>query len=685
MLSRDKVKNIGIIAHIDAGKTTVTERVLFFTKKEYKIGEVHEGTAKMDWMEEEQERGITITAACTTVFWNDVCLNIVDTPGHVDFTAEVERSLRVLDGVVVVFSAVEGVEAQSETVWHQSDRYNIPKISFINKMDRLGADFNRTVDEIEQRFDIIPLPLQIPVFDGDTFTGMVDLLEEKAYRIPDIADFDNIEEIPVPEELEEECAFKREHIFEVLSEHDDEFCEAYLEGDGIDPDLIRKVIKKLTLENVISPVLCGSALKNKGVRFLLDAVVAYLPAVSDIESFEGMTPGSEDKITITADESAPFSALAFKVSHDVHGSLTYMRVYSGGFKPKKRIYNSTRDRIEKPSLIYRMHSSSRESIEEAVAGDIVAVVGLKFTITGDTLCTKDEPVLYEALHFPETVVSQSIEPATSSDEEKMDQVLTLIAQDDPTFTYRMDAETGQMLISGMGELHLEVITHRITKEYNLDVRVGNPNVSYRESITGEGVGEAEFQTQAGDTERYAYVKLRLDPAPKGSEFTMSNELVLPGFPPDFFEAVEEGVRDSLASGPILGYPVINCKAALVQVKMKSPQSDATAFRSAASMAFREAIQNGCPVLLEPFMKVVATAPEEYVGELINLFTSKRGEVVTSEVKGTLRIVEVLAPLKELFGFASIFRSATQGRGHFSMEPKEFRPLPEKLRKETSFF
>ncbi|MFC1479063.1 elongation factor G [Planctomycetota bacterium] len=691
MDSRDKVRNIGFIAHIDAGKTTVTERVLFFTKKEHRIGEVHEGTAKMDWMDEERERGITITAACTTVFWKDTCLNIVDTPGHVDFTAEVERSLRILDGVVVVFSGVEGVEAQSETVWHQSQRYNVPKICFVNKLDRVGADFERVVEEIDSKFNIMPLTLQVPICSDLEFTGLVDLVTEKAYEIPEDPDGD-IKEIEIPADLVDECRIKREFIVETISEYDDDLLEMYLEGKDISPEHMKPIIKKLTVQNKVAPVLCGSALKNRGVRFLLEAVIDYFPPVSELNSVEGTDRDTGKKVNRELSVEAPFSALAFKVHNDMHGGITYLRIYSGKLEGKGRIYNSTRDRIEKISHIFRMHASHREIIPQAVAGDIVAVAGLKFTVTGDTLATKDDPIIYELLHFPETVISMSIEPSTSEDEAKMEEVLTLISQDDPTFKFRMDNETGQMLVSGMGELHLEVITHRILSDYNLKVRVGKPHVSYRETVSKAGIGEAEFATQIGDAIRYAKVTLKAEPEKRGSGLVFENGLNLPVFPDIYIEAIQQGIKDSVEAGTILGYPVIDIKVTLTDARIKTPGSDEISFRSAASMAFRDALKNGSPVLLEPFMKIVVIAPPEYVGDLINFFNSKRGEIESSDIKkgsfegaAEMRIIEALSPLKEMFGFSSKFRSITQGRGYFTMEPKEYREIPEKLRKETSFF
>jgi len=691
MISRDKVRNIGFIAHIDAGKTTVTERVLFLTKKEHRIGEVHEGTAKMDWMEEERDRGITITAACTTVFWEDSCINIVDTPGHVDFTAEVERSLRILDGAVVVFSGVEGVEAQSETVWHQSRKYNVPKICFINKLDRTGADVDRVIKEIGSKFDIIPLQLQVPIYTDSEFTGIVDLVSNRAFEIPEDLAADIMEQ-EIPDTIAQKCAEKREYLIETLSEHDDELLEMYLEGKEIRPEKLNPPIKKLTVQNRAAPVLCGAALKNRGVRFLLNAVMDYFPSVSELGSVGGADKKTGEKMSRELSIDTPFSSLAFKVYNDVHGGITYLRIYSGILEPKGRIYNSTRDRIEKVSRIFRMHASHREIIPRAVAGDIVAVAGLKFTVTGDTLTAMDSPIIYELLHFPETVISMSIEPSTSEDESKMEDVLKLISRDDPTFEYRMDKETGQMLISGMGELHLEVITHRILNEYNLKVRVGKPRVSYRETVTKTGTGEVEFDSQIGDTSRYAKVALKVEPGERGSGLVFENGMDLAVFPENFIQAVKDGIEDSIEAGTILGYPVIDVRATLTNARIKAPGSDEIAFRTAAGNAFRKALKDGAPALLEPFMKLVVVVPPEYVGDVINFVNSKRGEIESSDIKkgsfegaAAKRIIEALAPLKELFGFSSKFRSVTQGRGYFTMEPKEYREIPEKLRKETSFF
>ena len=586
---------------------------------------------------------------------------------------------------------MEGVEAQSETVWYQSQRYHVPKICFVNKLDRTGADFSRVVGEIESRFPIIPLPLQMPIYTDSEFTGLVDLVEWKAYDIPEDPDED-VREQDIPENIIDDCRKKREQIIDTLSEHDDRILEMYVEGTPISAEHLKPLLKKLTVQNIISPVLCGAALKNRGVRFLADAVIDYIPPVSELDAVRGTDPETGKSITQKLTPDAYFSGLAFKVYNDVHGGITYLRIYSGKLKAKGRIYNSTRDRIEKISRIFRMHASHREIIPEAVAGDIVAVAGLKFTVTGDTLTVKENPIVYEVLHFPETVISMSLEPSTSEDESKMEDVLQLISKDDPTFSYRMDSETGQMLISGMGELHLEVIAHRILKDYNLKIKTGKPRVSYRETVAQTGVGEAEFDSQIGDTVRYAKVTLQVEPGERRSGFEFENGLSVPVFPETFIQAVKQGIEDSLEAGTVLGFPVIDIKVTLIDAHMKSPGSDEIAFRSASGMAFREALKNGSSVLLEPFMKVVAVAPPEYIGDIISFFNSKRGEIVSSDIKkgsfegaAEMRIVEAMAPLKELFGFSSKFRSITQGRGYFSMEPKEYREISEKLRKKTSFF
>ncbi|MFH1706462.1 MAG: elongation factor G [Planctomycetota bacterium] len=680
-----RVRNIGIIAHIDAGKTTVSERILFFTGREHRIGEVHDGTTTTDWMEEERARGITITAACTTVMWKDHCINIVDTPGHVDFTAEVERSLRVLDGAVVVFAGVEGVEAQSETVWHQSDRYHVPKIAFINKLDRVGADFDRVTGEIAARFNVLVLPLQVPIGVEAAFTGFVDLITQKAHFIPETAAHDNIEIREIPADMAVLCAGRREALIEKLADHDDDLMERYLEGREIPHGVIKRAIRHLTCTGKAVPVVCGSALKNRGVRGLLDAIVDYLPAPNDIPVAAGTDPRTGAPVERKRNAGDPFAALAFKVQNDVHGGITYLRLYSGRLDLKGRIFNSTRDRIEKVGRIFRMHAEQREAVEEAVAGDIVAVAGLKFTVTGDTLCDQEHPVLFERMRFPETVVAMSIEPVAAADEARLTEVLGLIAKDDPTFTFRADAETGQTLIAGMGELHLEVIGHRVVRDHNLKVNMGRPRVSYRETVGRAAVGEGLVDTQMGDLVRYAQVQLEAAPGGRGSGFAFVNGLKLPGTPPLYIKAAEQGVRDSLLAGTIMGYPVIDVRVTLLELRFKAPGTDETAMNGAASIAFREALKQGAPVILEPFMKVAVMVPPEYVGDTINFFNMRRGEIVSSDVKGGMRTLEVSAPLRELFGFASRFRSVTQGRGLFTMEPREYRVLPEKLRKEGAFF
>jgi len=676
----EKTRNIGIIAHIDAGKTTVTERILFYTQKIHRIGEVHDGAATMDWMEQEQERGITITSAATTCEWNKHQINIIDTPGHIDFTAEVQRSLRVLDGGVVVFDAVAGVEPQSETVWRQADRFGVPRICLVNKMDRIGADFHRTVDMIVDRLGANPVPIQLPIGDGQNFRGVIDLIKmEAVYYLDDLGTKSEVS--PIPEDMRDEVAMQRDLLVEKVAESDDRLTEKFLEGEDISPEELVRALRVATLSGDIVPVLCGSALKNKGVQRLLDAVVNYLPSPKDVPPKIGVQPYTDDEVTVFSDENDPFVALAFKVVTDPFvGRLTYIRVYSGQLTAGESVLNSTKDKKERIGRLLQMHANTREEIKEVYAGDIAAVVGLKTTFTGDSLTELKRPVVLEAITFPEPVIVLAIEPKTKADEDKLGIALQKLAEEDPTFQVRTDENTGQTQISGMGELHLEVLVDRLRREFKVEANVGKPQVAYRETVTRPSKAQGRFVRQSGGRGQFGDVHLEVEPLEKGKGFEFENKIIGGTVPKEYIPAVEQGIREALSTGVIAGYPVVDVKVRLVDGSYHEVDSSEMAFKIAASMGFKEALQKGAPVLLEPVMKVEVIAPEEFTGDVMGDLSARRGHIDgMSQRAGGVTAIRSFVPLSEMFGYATDLRSRTQGRATFTMEFDHYQPVSDSLK------
>ncbi len=671
----ENVRNIGIIAHIDAGKTTVTERVLYYTGRTYKIGEVHEGTAVMDWMAQERERGITITAAATTAEWKGHQINIIDTPGHVDFTVEVERSLRVLDGGVVVFDAVAGVEPQSETVWRQADRYNVPRICFVNKMDRTGADFWRTVDMIAERLDARPVPIQIPWGVEADFTGMIDLVEQKALYFTGERD-DPPEVRDIPPEMQEAYERARDRLLEKVGECDEQLMISYIEGHEVTAPELKKALRRATLEGQITPVLCGTALRNKGTRLLLDAVIDYLPSPIDVPPVLGTDPktGEPEKRTTDADE--PLSALVFKIVTDQYiGRLAYLRLYSGRATSGMQVLNTSRDHTERFGRLVRMHANKQEEVTEVFAGDIVAAVGLKNTLTGDTLSDPSKPMLLEPIKFPEPVISIAIEPKSKSDEDKMGEALTKLADEDPTFRIHYEEETGQTLISGMGELHLEVLVDRMLREFSVNANVGRPQVAYREALTRGTVAEGRHVRQTGGHGQYGVVKLDVEPGERGSGFIFVNKVVGGSVPREFVGPTEDGVKSAMESGPVGGYPVVDVKVTLIDGSTHPVDSSEMAFRMAGIEGMRKAMNQADPVLLEPVMKGEVRVPEQFFGDVLGDINARRGHVIDVESFGTLQIIRCQIPLAETFGYTTELRSMTQGRATHTIEFDQYEVVP----------
>jgi elongation factor G len=670
-----RIRNIGIIAHIDAGKTTVTERILYYTGRTYKIGEVHEGTAVMDFMEQERERGITITAAATTAEWLGHQINIIDTPGHVDFTVEVERSLRVLDGGVVVFDAVAGVEPQSETVWRQADRYNVPRICFVNKMDRVGADFWRTVDMIVERLGAKPVPLQLPIGAEADFQGVIDIVEERAWFFSGNRD-DAPEERPVPEQLAAQVADQRAKLIEAVAEEDEQLMISFIEGHEVTLDELKKAIRRATIDGKIAPVLCGSALKNKGVQLLLDAVVALLPAPIDIPPITGTDPKSGEELVRHPDETEPLSALAFKIVTDPFvGRLAYVRVYSGKLASKSQTLNTTRGRREQIGRLVRMHADKREDVTEVYAGDIAAIIGPKETFTGDTLCEPTRQILLEAIKFPEPVIQIAIEPKTKDDQDKMGVALSKLAEEDPTFRVNFNQETGQTLISGMGELHLEVIVDRLKREFKVDANVGRPQVSYREAITRAARKRTRFVRQTGGRGQFADTELVLEPLERGAGYQFVDKTTGGVVPKEFIPAVNNGARDALENGIIAGYPMVDVSVSLMFGSYHPVDSSEMAFRTCASMCVKEAVQEAGGVILEPIMRVEVVTPDQFFGDVLGDLNARRGMIQNSEVRGNTQVIRVLVPLAEMFGYTTDLRSLTQGRATNTMEFDHYEPVP----------
>ena len=676
VMPMNKVRNIGIIAHIDAGKTTTTERILFYTGLTYKIGEVHEGTATMDWMEQERERGITITSATTTCFWNDHRINIIDTPGHVDFTIEVERSLKVLDGAVVIFDSVGGVEPQSETVWKQADRYRVPRMAFVNKMDKDGADFAQVVSQIKDRLLANPVPVQLPYIVGHEFTGIIDLIKMKLALWDDDSLGAKYELTDIPDEMKAEAEAGRENLLESIADFDEELMETYLNGDPVSEDKIISAIRAATIDLSIVPVLLGSAFKNKGVQILLDAVVNYMPSPIDLSAIEGINPDTEVADTREPSEEEPFSALAFKIMTDPFvGQLTYLRLYSGKLKTGDTVYNSTKKKREKIGRLVRMHSNKREEITEIRAGGIVAAVGLKVTTTGDTLCDENKPILLESLYFAEPVISIAIEPKTKSDQERLGLALNKVSLEDPTFKVRFNDETGQTLISGMGELHLEIIVDRLKREFNVDANVGVPQVAYRETITKNADVEAKFIRQTGGRGQYGHVKIKMEPNKQGAGVEFIDEVKGGNIPKEFIPAVKKGIMEASETGVIAGYPVIDWIVRLYDGSYHDVDSSEIAFKVAGSMAFKDAVLRSKPIILEPMMKVEVVVPEDFMGTVMGNLSSRRGKILGSELRGALQAIKSEVPLSQMFGYATELRSMTEGRGTFTMEFGHYSALP----------
>ncbi len=671
------------MAHIDAGKTTTTERILYYTGVSYKLGEVHDGTAVMDWMEQEQERGITITSAATTCLWRNNRINIIDTPGHVDFTIEVERSLRVLDGVIAVFCGVGGVEPQSETVWRQADKYGIPRIAFVNKMDRVGADFPRVVKMIRERFNAHPFPLQIPLGEEEDFRGVVDILRMKAILFDEGSLGVDFHEEEVPEHLARIAQAYHETLFERLAELDDAFMEKYLAGEPISSEEVQALIRQGTLDAKIVPVLCGSAFKNKGIQQLLDAVVDYLPSPLDVPPIRGFNPENGLEEERSPANGSPLSALAFKIMNDPYvGNLTFLRIYSGILTSGSSIYNSSKRKRERIGRLLKMHANKREEIKSASSGEIVAAVGLKGTTTGDTLCEEDHPLVLESIEFPEPVISMAIEPKAKGDQEKLDQGLQKLAMEDPSFHHHLDAETGQCIISGMGELHLEIIVDRLIREFGVTAKVGKPIVAYRETITQAVCSEGKFIRQSGGRGQYGHVILKVEPLPPGEKFQFVNAIKGGTIPREYIPAVEKGIREAVEVGVLAGYPVVDVKVTLLDGSFHEVDSSELAFKIAGSIGFKEGVKRAQPVLLEPIMAVEVIVPEDFIGEVSGDLASRRGKITNLETQNRAQRMEAKVPLAEMFGYATQLRSNTQGRATFSMQFDHYERVPVAIAEEA---
>ncbi|MEW6540940.1 MAG: elongation factor G [Bacillota bacterium] len=674
----ERTRNIGIMAHIDAGKTTTTERILFYTGRVHRIGEVDDGAATMDWMVQEQERGITITSAATTCYWRDYRINIIDTPGHVDFTVEVERSLRVLDGAVAVFDAVAGVEPQSETVWRQADKYRVPRVVYLNKMDRVGADFFKSMQSIKAKLGSDPVAVQIPLGVEERFVGLVDLVTRKAFIYTDDLGT-KMKEIPIPADLTGVVAEYRDKLLEVAAETDEDLMTKYLNGEELTVEDIKIGIRKATLAVKKFPVLCGSSYRNKGVQPLLDAVVDYLPAPTDVPAVAGIDQrtGREDRRAARDDE--PFSALAFKVMVDPYvGKLTFFRVYSGSINSGSHVHNSTKQKKERIGRLLQMHANHREEVDVAYAGDIIGAVGLKFTSTGDTLSDEEHPIILEAMDFPEPVIAIAIEPKTKGDQDKMGVALQRLAEEDPTFKIQSNEETGQTLISGMGELHLEIIVDRLLREFKVQANIGRPQVAYKETIKGIAQAEGRFIRQTGGRGQYGHVVIVVEPLDRGKGFEFSNQIVGGVVPKEFIPSVETGVREALTSGVLFGYPVADVKVSLVDGSYHPVDSSEPAFKIAASMALKKAVTNASPVLLEPVMRVEVVLPEDYTGDVISDLNSRRGHITRMELQGKTQVVRADVPLAEMFGYATELRSRTQGRGNHTMQFDHYAEVPQNI-------
>jgi elongation factor G len=673
-----KTRNIGIIAHIDAGKTTTTERILFYTGKVRKMGEVHDGAATMDHMVQERERGITITSAATTAEWKGHRINIIDTPGHVDFTVEVERSLRVLDGGVVVFDAVAGVEPQSETVWRQADKYNVPRICFVNKMDRVGANFWRTIEMTKDRLGAKVAVIQLPIGAENTFKGIVDLLTNRAYLYHDDLG-QNIEETDIPADLAEEAATRRQELIEAIAESNDELMMRYLEGEEIGVDELRTALRAATVSSALVPILCGASLRNKGVQLMLDAVVDYLPSPLDVPAIRATDPTTGEEVAREADPNGPFAALAFKIVSDPHvGKLAYIRVYSGKLTTGSYAYNSTKGQRERIGRLLQMHAAHREEITEVAAGDIAAIIGSRYTMTGDTLCDQDNPVVLESIIFPEPVIDQSIEPKSRGDQDKLTNALVRLAEEDPTFRVRTDEESGQTIISGMGELHLDVITDRLLREFSVQANIGKPQVAYRETITRPARIDHTFKRQTGGKGQFARVVVEVEPQEPGKGYEFNNKIVGGSIPREYIPAVDKGIQGAMQTGGLAGYPVVDVKVNLVDGAYHEVDSSEMAFSIAGSMAFKEALRKGAPQVLEPMMKVEVTTPEDFMGDVMGDLNSRRGQIAGMDPRGNAQVIRAMVPLANMFGYVGQLRSMTQGRANYAMEFDHYAALPQHL-------
>ena len=681
--SLDLQRNIGIMAHIDAGKTTTTERILYYTGVNYKIGEVHDGAATMDWMEQERERGITITSATTQCFWKDYVVNIIDTPGHVDFTIVVERSLKVLVGAVGVFCAVAGVQPQSETVWRQADKYKVPRVAFVNKMDRTGANFYRVLEMMNDRLGATPVAVQIPIGAEDKFQGVVDLIEMKGYIWDVEGDFGmKFKEVEIPADLKDKAAEYRAKMIETAVEADEALMERYLEGGEITNDEIKSALRKGTCALQFNPVLCGTAFKYKGIQKLLDAVVDYLPSPLDIPAITGINPETNQEETREASDDVPFSALAFKIMTDPYmGQLAYFRVYSGVFEAGNYVLNSTKDKKERIGRLLKMHSNKREEIKEIRAGDICATVGLKFTTTGDTLCDEKNPVVLEAMEFPEPVISIAIEPKTKADQDKLSVALGKLASEDPSFRVRVDEETGQTVISGMGELHLEIIVDRLKREFKVEANIGNPQVAYRETFRKAVKTEGKYIKQSGGKGNYGHCWLEMTPLEPGAGFEFENKIVGGAIPKEYIPAIEKGVTEAMENGIVAGYPVVDFKVTVFDGSFHEVDSNEMAFKIAASMAFKDGMKQGSPVLLEPIMKVEVVTPDEYMGDVMGDLSSRRGRIEGMNVQGNAQVINAMVPLKQMFGYSTELRSITQGRATYTMQFDHYEEVPANIAEE----
>ena len=670
------------MAHIDAGKTTTTERILFYTGRTHRIGEVHEGTATMDWMEQEQERGITITSAATTCFWRDIRINIIDTPGHVDFTAEVERSLRVLDGACAVFDAVHGVEPQSETVWRQADKYEVPRICFINKMDKMGADFEHAIDTIRKRLNARPVAIQLPIGQEDKFKGVIDLFNMKAVIWKDETLGAEYVTEEIPNELKKKASAFHNQMVETIVENDDELLHKYMEGETITPEELKKSLRKSVIALKLFPVICGTAFKNKGVQPLLDAVVDFLPSPSDIPPVQGTNPDTNEMVTRKADDNEPFSALAFKIMTDPYvGQLTFIRIYSGQLKTGDSVYSTGKRRTERIGRLLQMHANKREEISEIYAGDICACVGLKNITTGDTICDEKHPIFLESIEFPAPVIAVAVEPKTKGDQEKMGVALSKLAQEDPTFKVHTDPDSGQTIISGMGELHLEIIVDRMMREFSVEANVGKPQVAYRETIRKHAEAEGKYIRQTGGRGQYGHVKIRLEPQQPGAGYEFVNDIVGGVVPKEYIKPVDQGIREAMEGGVLAGYEMVDVKAILYDGSYHEVDSNEMAFKIAGSMAFKEAARKASPVLLEPVMSVEVVVPEEYMGDIIGDLNSRRGRIEGMEHRAGSQVIKAIVPLAEMFGYATHMRSSTQGRATYSMHFARYEEAPRSVAEE----